>query len=159
MKAIPYEDREEIRELTHRAALYGDTKQIDKCLSLYASDGVLDESCVGMPIAHGTDQMRGFMTHPAADAVKYMTHFVTNHIISSYDGKIATGMAYVWFSSVNADGHRMEIRGYYDDVYAKINGRWRIKHRVLHNLVPPIGTPDAAPVEHNVHSLHFQDIP
>lgn len=156
MVKVPVEDRLEIQELTHRAALYGDAKLVDQNVALWVPDGVLDEQCVGMPRAEGHDAMRGFHGHPAAEAIHSMSHFVSNHIITSYTGDEATGLCYVWFRGIAEGDHKLEIWGYYDDIYVRVDGEWRMKSRTLVNLAEPIGTPEVARPKLDRNSPHFQ---
>ena len=156
MVKVPVEDRLEIQELTHRAALFGDSKMVENNLALWTEDGVLDEVCVGMPRAEGQAAMRSFHGHPAADSIHSMSHFIANHIITTFDGNQATGLCYVWFRGITTGDHEMQIWGYYDDIYVKVDGQWRIKSRTLVNLAQPKGTPITPMPQLDRTAKHFE---
>lgn len=145
MIAIPYEDRSEIIELTHRYSLYIDSKRIDELVELFTDDALVDETGIGLPAAQGREKLRTYFADGAA-AVQSMIHYVTNHIFDHYDGTTARGLCFVLAEARDLKGGQIKVFGHYQDEYVKLSGRWRFRSRIVKAVVPPeLGS---YPVEH-----------
>lgn len=155
MTPVPIEERLALQDITYRYCLYCDTRQIEKQAALFTEDGVLDESCVGMAPVKGPAGIIAFSETKAARSVTHMVHYVTNHVISEYDGTNASGLCYVHYIGTLKNGAQIQIYGYYDDRYRKVNGEWRIASRVLKQLIAPSGMPLLGEITYDTEAKHF----
>lgn len=136
MVDMPIEDRLAIHELINRYAFYCDTAQADAVVDLFMDDGVFDETSLGFPLNVGTAALREVFTMGVQ--VMKQSHHMTTWLIEEFDGDTAGGICYVHAEcQVAATGRPYQVDAYYRDVYAKIDGNWRFRSRVLTPLLPP----------------------
>jgi SnoaL-like domain len=128
------EDRLEIRDLTARYAYYVDTFQTDKVMTLWAEDAIFDESRVGTGLHVGATGIRAFF-EGLKKSVTHQAHITSNHLIEEISDTTAKGIVFSIVEAVTIAGNMRAIV-YYADDYAKQNGRWVFKSRVIHPLMP-----------------------
>jgi pimeloyl-ACP methyl ester carboxylesterase/ketosteroid isomerase-like protein len=114
------QDREQLRELTHRFAHAVDRRDLDALVDLFVDD--VDAGAWGK----GTAALRQLFN----DVLRSFTtsvHFVTNHVLT-LDGDRATGTVYCR-SEQERDGRWVVRALLYEDSYARRDGRWRFVSR------------------------------
>jgi hypothetical protein len=139
MPELAIEDRQAINDLSYAYAFYCDTARYAKCAELFAEDAVFDETCLGIPRADGLAAIRATFAATDPRAVVYFIHYVTSIWIYEGGAGIAKAICYLRGEGAFSNGARPLVLGYYDDVYAKIDGRWLIKSRTLAPFAPPSG--------------------
>ena len=135
MSRIPVEDRLDTQELVARYAFLCDSGQHSNIHDLFTDDGLFAESIIGMPIAHGAAELKHVFVTEGAKA-SHLIHINCNHLINTFDGSNASGTTHLHVEAPLATGTMLRISGYYDDVYAKVDGRWRIRRRQLKSFLP-----------------------
>jgi hypothetical protein len=141
--ALPIEERVAIQDLVHLYALYCDTRNFQGVADLFAQECLYDESVVGGHPVKSRDEVLAVFRAVAARLGPTM-HVCTNLIVSAFSGDSASGHCHVLAEGFfNTDNGQQPFRifGYYDDRYAKVDGHWRFKSRVLRLLVPSEGAP------------------
>lgn len=143
VKASYAEDRALIEDLQARYMFALDFKDVDKYLSTFTEDGVLD---IGTGEIKGHDAIRkiisgmpaGAQAAAAKTAPKLRPatgrHNITN-IVIKVDGDKASGVAY-WFHYGNNNPERtasLDSYGHYVDQLAKVNGQWLFTKRRIYN--------------------------
>jgi len=124
------EDREQIRELYARYAIYVDNERFDDWVQCFTPDGVFDSPMFGKLAGH--DELREFTQSYSRswDGGK-VRHMMVN-VSFDIDDDTATGFCnLIYFSLKNG---KMEIAavGAYSDKLHKINGEWRFTYRKVH---------------------------
>jgi 3-phenylpropionate/cinnamic acid dioxygenase small subunit len=117
------EDREQIRELYARYAIYVDNERFDDWVRCFTPDGVFDSPMFGKLAGH--DKLREFTQSYSGGKVRHMMVNVSFDI----DDDTATGFCnLIYFSLKNG---KMEISavGAYNDKLRKTNGEWRFACR------------------------------
>jgi len=116
-------DKDEIRELTHRYAHAIWQQDPAGCAVLFTDDGVMDAA--GQR-SEGRGAVEETLRQALSAAMKPMVH---NHIID-VQGDTATGICYVDLRGT-VQGRSMIGAAYYDDMYERVDGRWKFKSRKL----------------------------
>ncbi|PCI44553.1 MAG: hypothetical protein COB51_10015 [Moraxellaceae bacterium] len=125
-------DREAIRDLPNLYCHHVWQQDIPGIVDLFTEDGWINM---------GKRPVKG---HPALlklynKALNNLTPrpFIHNHVITLESNEKATGTCYVEIRGVQ-DNKSMMGAGYYDDVYRKVKGQWKIHSRVvtMHFMVP-----------------------
>jgi len=118
-------DREEIRELVGRYAL--GIARGSQVGDLFTDDGIFIQRIPGAEPERyqGKDALIP-MYAKVAETVRPLP-MIHNHIIT-IDGDRARGQCSIELR-MSADGESMIASGYYEDVYARVNGRWRFAKR------------------------------
>lgn len=134
------EDRALIEDLQARYMFYLDSGDIDKYLTTFTPDGVLD---IGDGEIRGYDAIRKILggmpkQAPSKDAPKLRPaagrHNITN-IVIKVEGDRAYGRAY-WFHYGNNNPQRsatFDSYGHYEDEMVKMKGQWLFSKRRIYN--------------------------
>jgi hypothetical protein len=136
-------DRAEIQEVAYRYINALDTRDAELYLSVFTEDAEYDVE--GM-VYRGHDELRGIVTglQASRDAaiaegrpVVDLYHTNINPVIDIISPTEARFQAY-WQTLRKADDNSMRIggMGIIKDELVKLDGKWRIKKRVLTNFVP-----------------------
>jgi ketosteroid isomerase-like protein len=133
---ISVEDRIAIHDLVAAYSWRCDTKDFDGISALFAEDGVWDEQVLGAPRCEGREAVHGLF-HALNDAeIPLAVHMISNERISEGDENSAKGTCHLrTYGSVN--GTPLDVIGYYDDAYVKIDGQWLFASRTLVGFTPP----------------------
>ena len=100
---------------------------------LFATDGVFTPPGVDEVVGRGA--LREFVETRAAD-LPGMRHMITNVLIEETSGG-ARGSAYFFCLRLGGDGLvRIRNSGRYDDTFTKVDGEWKIAHRVVVSELP-----------------------
>jgi hypothetical protein len=158
MVAVPIEERLAIQELVALYPVFCDTHQFEKMFALFTEDCVFDETSVGARLATGKAELIEIIREAAAMMGPLM-HSCSNHVISEYSGDEASGMCHVLAEGIfHLEGRQEPFRifGYYDDRYAKRDGRWYFQARTLRLLVPSQGAAGGkGAITYDVGAPHF----
>lgn len=141
------EDRALIEDLQARYMFAFDFHDVDKYVSCFTEDGIVD--IVGMKW-QGHKEIREMLasmvqkapedeSKPASEEEKELypatgRHNITN-IVLKIDGDRATGRAY-WFNYGNRNPERKAVLnsyGHYEDEMVKVNGQWLFSKRLIYN--------------------------
>ncbi len=134
------EDRALIEDLQARYLFALDFGDVDKYLTTFTPDGVLD---IGDGPIKGHEAIRKIIggmpkATPSADAPKLRPatgrHNITN-IVIKVNGNKALGRAY-WFHYSNNNPQRtaaLDGYGHYEDEMIKVNGQWLFTKRMIYN--------------------------
>lgn len=133
---VSVEDRIAIHDLVAAYSWRCDTKNFDGISALFAEDGVWDEQVLGAPRCEGREAIHGLF-HALNDAdIPLAIHMISNERISDGDDTSAKGTCHLrTYGSVN--GTPLDVIGYYDDEYTKIDGQWFFASRTLVGFTPP----------------------
>jgi hypothetical protein len=135
---VPIEDRLDIQEVSARYAFRCDTKLYDQVGELFTEDGVFDETVVGLPLCETRAGIHEFFCSMKDSSLEFIIHINSNHQITEFSGDTASGT-----SHLHAMGHFLgnpiEILGYYSDDYAKVDGTWLLRKRLLVEITPSTG--------------------
>jgi hypothetical protein len=116
----PSEDRESVRDLLARYALYIDSGQADEWVALFTEDGVFEVGH-GMEPAVGRDALKAFASSLEVGA---MHHLFTDQVIDiEADRATCTATAIVL-----SKGSIMFAGRSYDEL-ERVDGSWRIRFR------------------------------
>ncbi len=157
MVTVPIEERIAIQELTNLYALYCDTRCYDKVAALFMDECVYDESCLGLERVTTKAALLKLL-YKASETLGPLVHFCPNHIISEFSSTSASGLCYVLAEGLyKVDGKESAFRifGYYDDKYAKQDGQWYLKSRILRLLAPTIGGLTIGGITYDTGAPHF----
>jgi hypothetical protein len=154
--AVPIAERIAIQELAQLYVFYCDTRDFARLAGLFAQECLYDESVVGGRLAHSREDVLALFGESAAK-LGPMIHICTNHIISASGVDCASGFCHVLAEGIfNIAGGQQPFRifGYYQDEYAKMDGRWLFKSRVLRLLLPSQGAPTLDDLTHHATLQH-----
>lgn len=104
---------------------------------VFTEDGILDASRCGFAVAVG----RADIAETMGNAFRQQTHNIhmtMNQRVLSVEGDRATGFAYFFQRSILKNGGRTEFCGRYDDEYVRTAEGWKIRRRVLVELLPTV---------------------
>ena len=138
MVSVPAEDRLALQELSARYAVNCDTKQFSRVSRLWASDGIWDETVIGLPLCEGRAAIHEFFCGPAPDALEFIHHTTSNHVIDTFDGETASGTAHL-YAEGRFFGNTVRVLGYYADDYIKVENDWLFQRRQLREIGPSEG--------------------
>jgi len=123
---------EDLAQIHNCAALYGhviDHHEWERLDEVYADDGVYDGTATGSTRHQGLDAVRTYLSTTPQPLV----HHVTNiHVTFADDGQRATGRS-KWFV---VRPNMSVASGYYQDVWTKKAGQWRLQERASFRLTP-----------------------
>jgi hypothetical protein len=140
MPCVPADDRFELQELGARYAVNCDTKRYSAISELWAPDGTWDETIIGLPLCEGRAAIHEFFCGPAPEAVEFIHHIASNHVIDEFDGQTARGTTHLYAEGCFF-GNRVRVLGYYADEFVKVDGRWLFQRRELKEIAPSEGFP------------------
>jgi uncharacterized protein (TIGR02246 family) len=130
-------DIEEIRDLTFRYSEGWDFKDWDVLLDVFTEDAVWDPSALGMPKAKGMEELRPLFDGFCRTMVGGSQHIQGNLRVHFLDPDNATGRCYVIGQTRNATGGDTEVMGFYEDVYRRVDGRWKLASRITKPFMAP----------------------
>ena len=119
-------DRESIRNLPLQYCHYVWQQDLDGYVNLFTEDGSFSTDDPSLPGAQGQEGLRK-MISSGLDEMKPRP-FIHNHVIELLDSKQAKGTCYVEVH-MNREGKKWEMKGWYNDEYAKVDGEWEFKSR------------------------------
>lgn len=138
MSRVPVEDRLDIQEVGARYAFRCDTKRYDRVGELFTDDGVFDETVVGLPRCQTRAAIHEFFSGMAQSDLEFIIHINSNHQLTAFDGDTASGTSHL-HAEGHFNGNDIRILGYYSDDYAKVEGRWLLRKRLLVEIAPSTG--------------------
>jgi hypothetical protein len=101
-------------------------QDLDGYVNLFTEDGSFSTDDPSLPGAQGQEGLRK-MISSGLDEMKPRP-FIHNHVIELLDSNQAKGTCYVEVH-MNRAGKKWEMKGWYNDEYAKIDGEWKFKSR------------------------------
>lgn len=120
------DDRAEIIELLSRHQIYIDLKDADSYASLYAEDGSYESPFGATKGTKAiTEMFLGLQTSGFTTGKRHMI----GPIMVDIDGNEATALSYYWVAETYA-APGVYATGTYRDRLKKIDGRWKIIHRI-----------------------------
>ncbi len=119
-------DREAIRNLPLQYCHCVWQKDLDGYANLFTEDGSFSTDDASLPGAQGRENLRK-MIGSGLDTIQPRP-FIHNHVIELTGADTATGTCYVEVH-MNREGKKWEMRGWYNDDYAKVDGDWKFKSR------------------------------
>lgn len=133
---LSFDDRFALQELVNRYPYHIDLWQLDAWAGLFAPDGVLDESSMGMGTYSGREAIAAYGAELQAD-VLHVVHLMMNHVILDSTGDTATGCVFgLVEANTRSSGHaRYYIR--YEDNYVRTAEGWRFARRTVLSMFPP----------------------
>lgn len=120
-------DREAIRDLPRRYCHYVWKKDVTAIVGLFTDDGEFDAGRA-QPAAKGTQALLKAYRQGLDELDPHP--FIHNHVIE-LDGERATGTCYLDLRATQ-NGRSLIAAGHYDDVYVKVDGRWKFRSRTFH---------------------------
>ena len=121
-------DREAIRTLPQRYCHCVWQKDLDGYAALFTEDGTFGTDDPSLPRGQGRQQLRGLIEGALNDLGP--RPFIHNHVIELTGPDSATGTCYVEVHLLK-EGKKWEMRGWYNDEYAKVGGEWKFKSRQI----------------------------
>lgn len=128
-------DRLEINELVNAYAVHIDLHEIEEWVSLFATDAFFDESEFDTGLHVGHDAIRAY-GQVLAGSVKHAVHLMANLVIRDLTATTARGISFALVEAEMKDGVRQRWQVRYEDEYAKIDGGWKFRMRVLRKSLP-----------------------
>lgn len=119
-------DREAIRNLPLQYCHCVWQKDLDGYANLFTEDGSFSTDNADIPGAQGRDKLRKMIGNGLDDMQP--RPFIHNHVIDLTGADTATGTCYVEVH-MKREGKKWEMRGWYNDDYAKVGGDWKFKSR------------------------------
>ena len=119
-------DREAIRNLPLQYCHCVWQKDLDGYANLFTEDGSFSTDNADIPGAQGRDKLRKMIANGLDDMQP--RPFIHNHVINLTGPNSATGTCYVEVH-MKREGKKWEMRGWYDDEYAKVGDEWKFKAR------------------------------
>lgn len=125
-----FEDREQIRELYSRYAVFVDASQFDDWVNCFTSDGVFESPVMGTFAGH--EALRRFTgQYEASWAGGGVRHMMVN-VSFDIDGDTATGTCGLIYFKVHDGKSEYLLTGGYRDTLRKVDGEWRFTHRKVY---------------------------
>ncbi|MBB4643016.1 nuclear transport factor 2 family protein [Rhizorhapis suberifaciens] len=133
---LSWEDRFALEELVNRYSYHLDLWQVNMWVELFAEQGTLDESALGMGVYIGHQAIAAYGSELQAD-VLHVVHLMMNHVILESDTTQASGCVFALVEAMTrSSGHtRYYIR--YEDAYIKTPSGWRFGKRTILPMFPP----------------------
>jgi 3-phenylpropionate/cinnamic acid dioxygenase small subunit len=124
------EDREQIRELYARYALYVDASRFEDWVNCFTEDGIFESSSFGKHA--GRDALRKFCAaYKESWAGAQVRHMMVN-VSFDIHGDHAHGCCnLIYFHIKNGKTELAAVGGYKDEL-RKVNGEWRFAHRQVY---------------------------
>jgi len=117
----------EIIELLNRHQIYIDLKDADRYAGVYAPDGRYESPFAS---AQGTSELVAMSQKlEASGFTKNKRHF-NGPMMIDINGDRATALSYWWVADYTGKQPTVFATGTYRDELRKINGQWKIVHRV-----------------------------
>lgn len=129
-------DRLAIHDLVAEYSFRCDTKDFDGIADLFAEDGTWDEQVLGAPVCEGRDAIDVLFRALNDADIPLCMHIITNERVTELDGNQAKGTCHLRTAG-SVNGTPLDVHGYYDDEYTKVDGRWLFARRTLVAFVEP----------------------
>jgi hypothetical protein len=139
-EALTADDRLAIRDTIARYAWALDTGDVEGFVSCFCRDGVLVWDAFEEPERwQGTEALRHFAKFfRSLPSSAGRQHHVSNTLIEVCTGG-ARSRSYVAVALRQGDGpHLLSVMGYYEDLFRREDGHWRLAGRVIHDWSGPI---------------------
>lgn len=130
-------DRLDITQLVSSYAFYLDTRQIDPLMQLFVEDAVFDETRIGLALSEGAATIREMFIQSVFAVLDNMAHLVSSPVLLSRNGDEVRGACTVLFQGDVKTGGVIQATAYYDDVYVKTTGGWKLKARTVFPFCRP----------------------
>lgn len=108
----------------------------DAIMSVFTKDAYWDGTPCGLRKFSGYDEMHALFEEDAAHMAEH-SHQVTNHVVEFDGPDNAHGYNQFWSDGKNKAGQIVRVMGMYEDIYRKVDGKWKIAGRVLTPLLTP----------------------
>jgi hypothetical protein len=129
-----------IREVIARYAWALDTGDADGFVACFCRDGVLVWDAFEEPERwQGAEALRHFASFfRSLPTSAGRQHHVSNTLVTASDGG-ARSRSYVAVAVRQGDGpHLLSVMGYYEDLFRREDGEWRLAERVIRDWSGPI---------------------
>lgn len=127
------EEKDAIRDLYGKYALFYDSGRYDDFMTLFAEDAVLDSTEIGGSLTIGKEAIReslGSADNP--DKTEFhCRHFLLNYSITVEEDLASAHTYYLFMVPDNNDEPAIGGIGQYDDIFIKTGGQWFFKHHRL----------------------------
>lgn len=123
------QDRMQIQDLSNLYAYYVDEMKIEEWVNCFTADAVFDESDLGNGTHIGHEAIRAFGER-LVTRVQLVVHLMSNHLVWDLGETDARGSSVAVVEAIYANGDRYRNHCSYADRYLKVDGTWKIKHRV-----------------------------
>lgn len=125
-----FEDREQIRELYARYAIYVDGARFDDWVNCFTHDGTFESPIMGKFTGH--DELHRFTRqYHESWAGGGVRHMMVN-VSFDVHGDTATGTCSLIYFKVHDGKSEYLLTGGYHDTLRKDNGEWRYTHRKVY---------------------------
>jgi hypothetical protein len=138
--SLSAEDQLAIRDVIARYAWALDTGDVEGFVACFCRDGVLIWDVFATPDRwEGHEALRHFATffrdQPSSAGRQ---HHVSNIVITPSEGR-ARARSYAAVALRQGDGpHLLSVMGYYEDLFRREDGEWRLAERVIRDWSGPI---------------------
>jgi hypothetical protein len=119
-------DRIEILELLSRHQIYIDLKEAERYASVYAPDGRYESPFAS---ARGTEELVAMSRRLLESGFTRNKRHLNGPVMIDIDGDRGTALSYWWVADYT-DKPAVFATGTYRDELRKIDGQWKIVHRV-----------------------------
>ncbi|KYC33739.1 hypothetical protein A0J57_03910 [Sphingobium sp. 22B] len=134
-----------MQQLNHLYAYHVDNFHIDEWVDLFTDDAFFDEREFGLGLHDGRAAIAEYGKKIVRET-EYAVHLMATHIIHDVKDGVATGTAFALTQALMKNGMNARYQVKYEDVYRKVDGKWKIARRVLRKTFPVevLTEPDAA---------------
>jgi hypothetical protein len=108
---------------------------MEKWLTVFTHDAYFDEREFDSGIHVGHDKIRIYGRKIVHEMV-YAVHLMCNHIVRNVTKNSATGTVFAIVEGLAINGLHARYQVKYEDVYARVDGDWKIARRVLRKTFP-----------------------
>jgi hypothetical protein len=132
---VRFEDKFLIQELNYFYALYVDKFQVDQWVNVFTSDAYFDEREFEYGLHVGHDAIRAYAVKLVEDNI-FVAHLMANHTITDLTDTTGRGTVFALVEALTKTNVHARFQVIYEDEYAKVQGEWKIKKRVLRKTFP-----------------------
>ena len=124
------EDREQIRELYARYALYIDSSKFEEWINCFTEDGIFESPSLGKHAGHAA--LRKFCaSYRESCAGAQVRHMMVN-VSFDVHGDHAHGTCNLIYFHIKSGKTELTAVGGYRDELCKLNGNWQFAHRQVY---------------------------